>query len=134
MNEPLETQPQPEAPFPKPVIVRANRLRFSLVWIVPLVALLVGAALVARALLQTGPEITVTFRNAEGLEAGRTEVRFKEVVVGRVTNVRLSPDRGRVVATIRLEKSADQLAASDSKFWAVRPRVGTAGISVGRYF
>jgi paraquat-inducible protein B len=129
MNEPIEPPTPAEAPFPKPVIVRANRLRFSLVWIVPLVALLVGAALVVRSLLQTGPLVTVTFRNAEGLEAGRTEVRSKEVVVGRVTKVGLSPDRGRVVATIRLDKSAAQLAVEDSKFWAVRPRVGTAGIS-----
>ncbi len=119
----------PAAAFPRPVIVRANRLRFSLVWIVPLVALLVGGGLVLRALLQTGPLITLSFRSAEGLEPGRTEVRYKEVVVGRVTQVGFSPDRARVVATVRLNKSAAGLAVADSQFWVVRPRISTAGVS-----
>jgi paraquat-inducible protein B len=115
--------------MPKPVIVRARRLQFSLVWLVPLVALLVGLVLVVRTLLQTGPLITITFPNAEGLEPGRTEVRFKEVVVGRVTKVGFSPDRGRVMATVRLDKTAANLAVSDTQFWVVRPRISTAGIS-----
>ncbi len=115
--------------MPKPVIVRAKRLQFSLVWLVPLVALLVGLVLVVRTLLQTGPLITITFPNAEGLEPGRTEVRFKEVVVGRVTKVGFSPDRGRVMATVRLDKSAANLAVSDTQFWVVRPRISTAGVS-----
>ena len=89
------------AAVPPPVIVRANRLRFSLVWIVPLVALVAGIVIVVRTLLATGPLITITFRNADGLEPGRTEVRYKEVVVGRVSKVGLSPDRGRVLVTVR---------------------------------
>ena len=115
--------------IPKPVIVRARRLQFSLVWLVPLVALLVGVVLVVRTLMQTGPLITISFPNAEGLEPGRTEVRFKEVVVGRVTKVGFSPDRGRVLATVRLDKSAASLAVSDTQFWVVRPRISTAGVS-----
>ncbi len=138
MAEPVDppAPPEPAAPrarapagLPAPVIVRANRLRFSLVWIVPLVALLAGIVLVVRTLLTTGPLITITFRNADGLEPGRTEVRYKEVVVGRVTKVGLSPDRGRVLATVRLDKSASSLAVADTLFWVVRPRIGTAGIS-----
>ncbi len=127
--DPAATRAPGRAAIPAPVIVRANRLRFSLVWIVPLVALLAGIVLVARTLLQTGPLITITFRNAEGLEPGRTEVRYKEVAVGRVTKVGLSPDRGRVLATVRLDKAAAGLAVADTQFWVVRPRVGTAGIS-----
>ncbi len=119
----------PRGAVPQPVIVRANRLRFSLVWIVPLVALVAGIVLVVRTLLQTGPLITITFRNADGLEPGRTEVRYKEVAVGRVTKVGFSPDRGRVLATVRLDKSASGLAVADTQFWVVRPRIGTAGVS-----
>ncbi len=117
------------AAVPPPVIVRANRLRFSLVWIVPLVALVAGIVIVVRTLLATGPLITITFRNADGLEPGRTEVRYKEVVVGRVSKVGLSPDRGRVLVTVRLDKTAANLAVADTLFWVVRPRIGTAGIS-----
>lgn len=127
--DPAAQAEQAHADFPAPVIVRPNRLRFSLVWIVPLVALLAGIVLVVRTLLQTGPLITITFRNADGLEPGRTEVRYKEVVVGRVNKVGFSPDRARVLVTVRLDKSAASLARADSQFWVVRPRIGSAGIS-----
>ncbi|MFO1272964.1 MAG: MlaD family protein [Rubrivivax sp.] len=127
----MNTTP-PAAPPPsvaEPVIVRASRLRLSLVWIVPLVALVAGAILVVRTITQTGPMITITFRSADGLEAGRTDVRYKEVTIGRVASVALSPDRGRALVRVRLNKSAAELAVADTKFWIVRPRVGTGGIS-----
>lgn len=122
-----ETLPQPE--LAEPVLSRQNRMRLSLVWIVPLVALVIGAALVVRSFLQHGPDITIEFQNADGLEAGRTDVRFKEVAVGRVTRVALRPDRQRVRVTVRLDKSAAGLAVADTRFWVVRPRIGTAGVS-----
>ena len=131
MTEPVTPPPPGPAgtPLPKPVIVRTRRARFSLVWIVPIVAAIVGVLMLARNIQQTGPQITISFRNAEGLESGRTEVRYKEVVVGRVTRVALSPDRERVIVSISLDKSAESLAVADTRFWVVRPRINTAGVS-----
>jgi paraquat-inducible protein B len=130
MTEPVDPPPAPPVPpLPKPVIVRTRRARFSLVWLVPIVALAVGALKLARTIQQRGPQITITFRNAEGLEANHTEVRFKEVVVGRVTKVALSPDRERVIASVSLDKSVESLAVADTRFWVVRPRINTAGVS-----
>ena len=117
----------PELPAAR--VVRKNALRLSLVWLVPIVALLLGAGLVVQRLLAVGPSVTITFRTAEGLEAGKTEVRYKEVVVGRVEAVTLHTDRQRVQVRVRLERSAAGLAVDDSAFWVVRPRIGTAGIS-----
>jgi paraquat-inducible protein B len=114
---------------PEPVLARQNRLHLSLVWIVPLVALVIGIVLVVRSVTQRGPEIVVEFRSAEGLEAGRTEVRYKEVVVGQVRRVRLSPDLAKVLVTIALDKSVARLAVQDTRFWVVRPRIGTGGVS-----
>ena len=128
MTEPADPPPTPP-PLPKPVVVRTRRARFSVVWLVPIVALVVGAAMLARTIQQRGPEITISFRNAEGLEANHTEVRFKEVVVGRVTKVALSPDRERVIASVSLDKSVQSLAVADTRFWVVRPRINTAGVS-----
>ena len=113
----------------EPVLARQNRMRLSLVWIVPLVALVIGAVLVVRSVLQVGPEIEIEFRSADGLEPGRTEVRFKEVVIGRVKRVRLGPDRQKVLVTVGLIKSMEELAVEDTRFWVVRPRIGSAGIS-----
>ncbi len=129
MNPPPPSEAAPPPAVAQPVVVRASRLRLSLVWIVPLVALVAGAILVVRTLTQTGPLITITFRSADGLEPGRTEVRYKEVGIGRVTSVGLSPDRERVRVQVRLNKSAAELAVTDTKFWIVRPRVGSGGVS-----
>jgi paraquat-inducible protein B len=128
MTEPADLPPA-SPPLPRPVVVRTRRARFSLVWLVPIVALVVGAAMLARSIQQRGPQITISFRNAEGLEANHTEVRFKEVVVGRVTRVALSPDRERVIAAVSLDKSVESLAVTDTRFWVVRPRINTAGVS-----
>lgn len=104
-------------------------MRLSLVWIVPLVALLVGGALLLRTLLAVGPRIEIEFRNAESLEPGKTEVRYKEVVIGRVESVSLRDDRTRVIATVQLDRSAAAIAVQDTGFWVVRPRVALAGVS-----
>ncbi len=130
MTEPRTAPPNDAASsYPEATVVRGRRVRLSLAWIVPIAALLVGAVLIARTVMQTGPGITITFRNAEGLEAGRTEVRFKEVVVGKVTKVALSPDRERVLVSVQLDKSVENLAVDDTRFWVVRPRIGLAGVS-----
>ena len=128
MSDPADLPPA-APPLPKPVVVRTRRARFSLVWLVPIVALVVGGLMLARSIQQRGPQITISFRNAEGLEANHTEVRFKEVVVGRVTKVALSPDRERVIASVSLDKSVESLAVTDTRFWVVRPRINTAGVS-----
>jgi paraquat-inducible protein B len=115
--------------IPPPQVEARNRLRLSLVWLVPLLAVLLGLGLVVRSWLQTGPEIVIEFRTAEGLQAGKTEVRYKEVAVGRVARVALSADRQRVLATVQLDKSAANMAVKDTRFWVVRPRVGAGGVS-----
>jgi paraquat-inducible protein B len=134
MTEPSSSEsaavPTPAvANIPTPLIRRKNRMRLSLVWIVPLVALLVGGALLVRTVLEVGPRIEIEFRNAESLEPGKTEVRYKEVVIGRVESVSLRDDRTRVIATVQLNRSAAPIAVQDTGFWVVRPRVALAGVS-----
>lgn len=124
-----ETQQPPAQDYPEATVVRRKRVNLSLAWLVPIAALVVGAVLIVRTVMQTGPTITITFRTAEGIEAAHTEVRFKEVVVGKVTKVALSPNRAQVLVTVKLDKSAERLAVADTRFWAVRPRVGLAGVS-----
>ncbi|HJV59389.1 MAG TPA: MlaD family protein [Albitalea sp.] len=123
----------PAAPMPEavaePVIKRKNAARLSLVWIVPIVAVVIGASLLINTVLQSGPHIVISFRTAEGLEPGKTDVRYKEVVVGHVDTVTLSDDHRRVLVGVRLDASASNIAVEDTQFWVVRPRIGTAGVS-----
>lgn len=117
------------AAIPEAELTLQRRLRLSLVWIVPLLALVIGAVLVVRATLQTGPSITISFRSAEGLEAGKTEVRFKEVVVGRVIKVSLHPDKQQVLVSVQMDKAGRDINLQGTRFWVVRPRIGAAGVS-----
>jgi paraquat-inducible protein B len=101
----------------------------SLVWLVPIVALLVAGSLFVRTVILVGPRIDIEFATADGIEPGKTDVRYKEVVVGKVQTVSLRGDRKRVIVTVRLDRSAAGLAVKDTQFWVVRPRIGAGGIS-----
>ncbi|MBA4286299.1 MAG: mammalian cell entry protein [Xanthomonadaceae bacterium] len=122
-----ETSPTSALPAPEPR--RDGRKRLSLIWLVPLVAALVGLALVVRTWLQTGPTITITFDTAESLEDGTTEVRYKDVVVGKVSSIQLREDDSGVVVEVELTPDAKRIAVKDSRFWVVRPRIGIGGVS-----
>ena len=88
--------------LPEAVAVPRRRFTPQLIWIVPIVAVLVGGWLAVKAVLERGPVITITFKTAEGLEAGKTKIKYKEVEIGLVKTVTLSPDRKGVVATAEL--------------------------------
>ena len=124
MNDESEQMPEPG----EPAVIRP-RWRVSLIWLVPVVAALIGISMLVHAWLSIGPEISVTFRTAAGLEAGKTPVKFKDVTVGVVSGITLDEDGSRIVATISLDKSAANLTRADTRFWVVRPRIGTSGVS-----
>jgi paraquat-inducible protein B len=117
----------PQTPGQAPV--KTRRFSVSLVWIVPIVAVLVGISLVVHTMLQEGPTITVTFKTGSGLTANKTEVKYRNVVIGQVTDVELSDDQKSVNATIKLAKQAESFTREDSQFWVVRPRIGAGGVS-----
>ncbi|MET0540746.1 MAG: MlaD family protein [Variovorax sp.] len=112
-----------------PRVVRRRDWLPSLIWLIPIVAALVGITLVARILMQRGPEIVLTFKTAEGLEAGKTAVRYKDVQIGMVQTLRLAHDRSHVRVTVQLNKEASGFTATDTRYWVVRPRLDTSGVS-----
>lgn len=119
---------RPETPAGAPEI-RQRRARVSLVWLVPIAAALVGFSMVVQNWLSAGPQITVSFETAEGLEANKTQVKYKNVVIGQVTAINLSEDHTRVIATVELDQHAEPFTREDTKFWVVRPRIGASGVS-----
>lgn len=112
-----------------PIIRPPRRWLPSKVWIIPAVAAAIGLSLVVQALRDQGPTITVNFATAEGIEAGKTKIKFKDVDVGEVREVHLAADRSHVTATIDLAREAESFAVVDSKFWVVRPRLAGSGVS-----
>jgi paraquat-inducible protein B len=118
-----------ESRVPGQAPIKTRRFSISLVWIVPIVAVLVGLSLVVHSMLQEGPTIVVTFKTGDGLTANKTEVKYRNVVIGHVTDVELSNDQKSVNATIKLAKQAESFTRSDSQYWVVRPRIGAGGVS-----
>ncbi len=121
-----ESSGNPDGPA-EPVV--QARWRPSMVWLLPMVALLVGAILAVKSCTSRGPTVTVTFLSAEGLEAGQTKVRYKDGDVGKVTAVGLDRGLSRVVVTAEITKQAAPLLSANTRFWIVRARIGSGGIS-----
>ncbi|MHC8327015.1 PqiB family protein [Pseudomonas sp. LB1P83] len=125
----MKSQATEGAQAPGQAPIKTRRFSVSLVWIVPIIAVLVGLSLVVHSMMQEGPTITVTFKTGDGLTANKTEVKYRNVVIGHVSDVELSNDQKSVNATIKLAKQAESFTREDSQFWVVRPRIGAGGVS-----
>ncbi|MEX1115908.1 MAG: intermembrane transport protein PqiB [Akkermansiaceae bacterium] len=107
---------------------RAAR-RWNIVWVVPIVALLIGGWMIYRNLSSQGPVARVRFDTADGIAAGKTEVRCRSVRVGVVKNVKLADDLKSVLIYLELGPDSGGLLRRGTRFWVVRPRVSTTDIS-----
>lgn len=108
---------------------------FPLIWLLPIIATVLGIWLGVQAILTTGPTVTLLFESAEGLEAGKTKIRYKSVDIGDVKSIVLSKDRTHVVVTAELVREAADFLVADSQFWVVKPRITGGEVSgIGTLF
>jgi paraquat-inducible protein B len=124
MAEPTDTNT-----FPQATLVSRRQRRISIVWIVPIFAAVVAIGIAVQRIMSEGPTITIVFKSAQGVEAGKTFVKYKDVNIGQVTKVQLAPDYTNVELTAKIDKSAAGLMVEDAKFWVVEPRVTLSGVS-----
>ncbi len=110
-------------------LVEEDKRGFSFIWLVPLVALIVGLVFVYKDYSNRGPTIKITFSSAEGIEPKNTVIKYRDVVIGRVKSVRFSDGLSHVVVTATLTKDMDALLSDNTRFWVVRPRIGATGAS-----
>jgi len=115
--------------LPAAVPARSVWGRLPLVWILPAVVVLAGGFVVIREKLAQGTSIEIRFENAEGLEANKTKVRYKDVEIGEVRDIRVGADRREVIVTAEIHRNAQPYLVEDTRFWVVRPRVSGAGVS-----
>lgn len=115
--------------IPESRILAKKKTRLSLVWIIPIVAALIGVWVAAVKITDQGPTITIELRTAEGLEAGKTEVHYNGVTIGTVKSIRLTDDHQHVIATVSMAPKTDDLLVDDTKFWVVTPRISGATVS-----
>ncbi len=108
---------------------RSWRDRLSIVWAVPILALLVSLGVVWQTYADRGPLIEVAFDDASGIRAEETQLRYRDVVVGVVEAVRFAEDLSKVLVEIRVDKEVGPYIDAEARFWVVRPEVSAQGVS-----
>lgn len=113
-----------------PAIDLPRRRRLPAIWLIPIVAAAIALYLGWATLSEKGPEITITMGTAEGLEPGKTQIRYRAIVFGTVKSIALSSDGSHVIVTAEMTKQAEPLLREGTQFWVVRPRLSaSSGIS-----
>src|SRR6266481_5118505 len=103
--------------------------RLSIIWIVPLVAVAIGAWLAWDTLSKEGPTIKISFDSGEGLQAGQSQLKFKQIVSGTVKSLELAPDNTHVVLTVATTREAKPLLTDKTVFWVVKARLFAGNVS-----
>jgi paraquat-inducible protein B len=114
---------------PLPKVGHRPKRNLAWVWLIPIVAAVVGASIIWSTISKQGPRITITFQSADGLEEGKTQVRYRSVVIGTVKDIRLSDKIDSVLVEVQLTDDATIFAHEGTTFWVVKPRIGLSGIS-----
>ncbi len=115
--------------LPQATVVPPKRGRISVIWIIPILAAAVAIGIAVQRILSEGPTITIVFTAADGIEPGKTVVKYKDVAIGKVTAMKLSNNFRKVEVTVKVQKHAAPLMVDDAKFWVVRPSITLSGIS-----
>jgi paraquat-inducible protein B len=106
-----------------------RRPRFSVVWIIPIVAALIAAYLGYRTITERGPLLTITFSTADGLSVGQTELEYKSLALGTVESLAMSQDHKVIIVKVRMTSVGASFMTSNARFWVVRPSFSASGIS-----
>src|SRR5215470_1821112 len=128
-GKPRMAEPSDLGDLPQATVVPPKRTRISVIWIIPILAALVAIGIAVQRILSEGPTIVIVFTAAEGIEAGKTFIKYKDVNIGQVKAIRLTNDYAKVEITAKIEKHAADLMVQDARFWIVRPQISLSGVS-----
>lgn len=123
------TQDDPTQPGSLREEPMTRRPGFSLIWVIPVLAVAAAVGVAVRNWSERGPLIEVIFNQAEGVRPGETELRYRDIPVGVVETVEFSETLDQVVAGIRLDQTIAPYVDADALFWIVRPQVTAQGVS-----
>ena len=101
----------------------------SIVWLIPLITAIIGGWLIVKTISEKGPQITITFKTAEGIEAGKTRIKYKDIEIGIVDSIHFSDDFSRVIINASMEKESEQFLGRETRFWVVKPSLTLRGAS-----
>lgn len=105
------------------------RARISVVWLIPMIAVLIGGWLAYKSWSQIGPTIQITFLTAEGLEAGKTKIKYKNVEIGKVSHIHVNHETNNVEVMAEMAKDIKPFLTDKTRFWVVKARINASGAS-----
>lgn len=114
---------------PEAKTVPKKRTRLSLVWVIPIVAAVAGVWIAVTKIMEKGPEITIVFSSADGLEANKTKIEYDGLTIGTLTSLKFAEDHKHVIATAEMSPKAKEFLVKDMKFWVVKPRMSGLNIT-----
>jgi paraquat-inducible protein B len=116
--------------LPTPVHASTRRARrIPIIWMIPLLAIGIGGWLAWDTLSKRGPTITISFVSAEGLQAGQSQLKFKDIVLGTVQSLTLTQDHAHVLVKVATTRQAEPLLTDQTIFWVVKPRLFAGNVS-----
>ncbi|PVX40500.1 paraquat-inducible protein B [Pasteurella langaaensis DSM 22999] len=121
-NNPSETQQLAQAK------VRKSR-QISPFWLLPIIALIIGATLFFQIIKEQGYNIHITFATGDGLVANKTQIRYQGLQIGVVKKVNFTDDLKKIVVEANIYPEAKTILRENTKFWIVQPNASLAGIS-----
>jgi paraquat-inducible protein B len=130
-DEPQTPVPPPIVPprLPEARIVSRRGRAFPWFWIIPIIAVVLGLAVMVKGFMDQGPTIRIKWKNAEGIEAGKTHIKYKNVDIGVVKTINITDDNKNVQVVAEMTHDASKLLVDDTRFWVVRPRIAGGEIS-----
>ncbi|MBE0371080.1 intermembrane transport protein PqiB [Pseudoalteromonas aurantia] len=106
-----------------------SKPKFSFIWFIPVIALLITGWMLYQHQINQGYTIFVKMASAEGIVAGKTQVKVRNVKIGTVETLRLQLEQNAVIARVQIDSHYDHLLTEDAKLWVVKPRIDESGIS-----
>ncbi|MFP8965355.1 MlaD family protein [Pokkaliibacter sp. CJK22405] len=121
------------ASAPKPNVAQAVKVKkrrsWSFIWLLPFIAVCIGVWLLWHSMADAGIDVTITFKNGQGLEAGKTEIRYKGLKVGMVKKVQIGKDLETVIVEAELDRSTEDALKTGTQFWLVTPHISLEGVT-----
>ena len=103
--------------------------RISPFWLLPFIALCIGAVLFFQIVQEQGISIRITFSSGDGIVAGKTQIRYQGLQIGVVKKVNFTNDLQKVDVVANIYPEAKSVLRKNTKFWLVKPSASLAGIS-----
>ena len=125
----MDDQQSSQGSFGDAQVVVKKKKGISFIWILPVIAALIGAWLLYKGIAEAPIEVVINFESGEGISVDKTKVLYKGIQLGMVSAVELNSDHETVDVTVEFDRKDEKALKDTTKFWLVKPRLSLQGVS-----